>query len=165
MDRVADMGGRSARATLEGLALSRLRSQAAALKASTWANYQRCVRDLLEFETTVGVRVFPIVSAHEVETLGWFFEWVVDHGVGWGRLANYLAALRSVSRAAGVPDQWALFPQLDDLTEGLKKRHTLLASQKEGVTIGMVTAVLDYWKREEEELLWLGQTRRAHCAL
>eukprot|EP00961_Rhodomonas_salina_P274603 3709944-Rhodomonas_salina.1 len=51
------------------------------------------------------------------------------------------------------------------MVEGMKKRRTLRAEQKEGATLAMVLDVLGYLRASEERYRKAGQTRLADCAL
>eukprot|EP00961_Rhodomonas_salina_P036082 485019-Rhodomonas_salina.1 len=111
------------------------------------------------------MQVFPVVTPGRARALSLFFEWLAEQGLSWGRMSNYRAAIRSLSWASGVPDPWDRYPVLRDMAEGMKKRRTVRAEQKEGATLQMVLDVLEHLRESERHYREEGKTRLADCAL
>jgi len=150
---------------LERLAKSMLATSAASLKPSTWALYQRCVSDMLQFSAANGVVMFPVVSRGAARGVALFFEHLRELGFSWARIAHYRAAIRSLCAAGNLPDPFEKFPSLKAVCEGLKKRITLRTRRKEGVTLKMVVTLLKFWEHSEQVYRAAGKTRLADAAL
>jgi len=150
---------------IEDLARSMLASLAASLKPSTWVLYQRCIADMLAFSRERNVQVFPVDSQAAVNGISLFFEYLRQCGFSWARISHYRAAIRKLCSMGKLPDPFNEYPQLRDLCEGLKKRITLRPRRKEGVTLHMVRALLDFWRRSEVTYRQAGNIRLADLAL
>jgi len=150
---------------LTDLARSMLETLAASLKPATWALYQRCVADMLEFSRDNSVRLFPVDSQESVNGLSLFFEHLRTLGFSWARISHYRAAIRKLCSLGELPDPFEEHPRLRDLCEGLKKRITLRPRRKEGTTLPMITTLLDFWRRSEEVYRKKGDTRMADTVL
>jgi len=150
---------------VERLAKSMLVTVAAALKPGTWALYQRCISDMLRFSKRFSVRLFPVASREAAQGVALFLEYLRENGFSWARISHYRAALRSLCEAGELPDPFTTFPVLKSICEGLKKRITLRPRRKEGVTLLMVQALLEFWERSEDVARKAGNTRLADTAL
>jgi len=135
--------------SLVSLARSMLVTVASSLKPGTWALYQRCIADMLAFSKQWNLYIFPVDSRRSVNGLSLFFEHLRDIGMSWLRISHYRAAIRKLCSMGDLDDPFEAFPRLKDLCEGLKKRITLRAKHKEGITLRMVKTLLAFWRRSE----------------
>ena len=97
--------------------------------------------------------------------LSFFFQHLKKRGLSQAAMANYLAAILSLSFASGAPNQWERFPQLRTMCEGLKKQVGTPASRNEGVTINIFKAVFEFWETSERTYRAAGNGRLADNAL
>jgi len=150
---------------LTELAASMLATLASSLKPSTWALYQRCITDMLEFSKKWELSMFPVDSAGAVNGVCLFLEHLRKSGFSWARISHYRAALRKLCEFANLPDPFETYPRLRAMCKGLKKRITLRPMRKEGATLAMVIKLLDFWRRSEVAYRAAGKHRMADTVL
>mmetsp|Transcript_47303 Transcript_47303/g.96675 ORF Transcript_47303/g.96675 Transcript_47303/m.96675 type:complete len:428 (+) Transcript_47303:665-1948(+) len=147
------------------LARSHLHTMAAALKPATWLLYQRCVSQMMQFSADHQLQIFPVTSTAAAKGLGLFFEHLRGLGYSWARITHYRTAIRKLCQTANLPDPWEEHPYLNSVCEGLKKRITLRMRRKEGMTLEMVKALLQFWEASEKAYRSVGKHRLANTCL
>mmetsp|Transcript_51390 Transcript_51390/g.104569 ORF Transcript_51390/g.104569 Transcript_51390/m.104569 type:complete len:453 (-) Transcript_51390:33-1391(-) len=150
---------------LTDLARSMLQTMAASLKPGTWALYQRCINDMLEFAKEYELQIFPVDSPSAVNGLSLFFEQLRRLGFSWARISHYRAAIRKLCEMSNLDDPFETYPRLKVLCEGLKKRITLRPRRKEGATLPMIITLLNFWRRSEVAYRAAGKHRLADTVL
>jgi len=147
------------------LATGHLHTMAASLKPATWLLYQRCVSEMMQFSADHGIQIFPVHTTAAAKGLAMFFEHLRSLGYSWARITHYRTALRKLCQAANLPDPWTEHPMLETVCDGLKKRITLRVKRKEGLTLEMVKALLDFWAASERAYREHGRHRQANTCL